>query len=196
MDMNLPGIDQGRQVVQWAFGEDTKVGDFSRIFELDDTFVVATLVEKRDEGIPSLSQIRSQIMSIAREEKKKEMIAEEITQAMTNGSLDNVAGQLGLEVAEANDLTFASNNLPGVGPEPKVIGSVFAMSEGTAKGPVIGNSGVFIVEVVRMDEEVVPSDLTANKRRLQDAFRNRVPMDAFEAIKNVADVEDNRAMFF
>jgi len=196
MDVNLPGIDEGRQVVQWAFGEDTSVGDFSRIFELDNTFVVATLAEKRDEGIPSLSQIRSQIMSIARDEKKKEMIAEEITQAMANGSLDNVAGQLGLEVAEANDLTFASNNLPGMGPEPKVIGSAFAMSEGTAKGPVIGNSGVFIVEVVRMDEEVVPSNLTANKRRLQDAFLNRVPMDAFEAIKNRADIEDNRAMFF
>ncbi len=196
MDMSLPGIDQGRQIVQWAFGDDTRVGDFSRIFELDNSFVVATLVEKRDKGIPSLSEIRSEIMSIAREEKKKEMIAEEISAAMANGSLDNVAAQLGLEVAEATDLTFASNNLPGLGPEPKVIGSVFAMSEGEVKGPVAGNAGVFVVEVTRKDEEVIPSDLTANKRRLQDTFRNRVPADAFEAIKNMADIEDNRSMFF
>ena len=196
MDMSLPGIDQGRQIVQWAFGEDTRVGDFSRIFELDDTFVIATLVEKRDEGIPSLSQIRGEIMSIARDEKKKEMIADEISAAMANGSLDNVAAQLGLEVAEATDLTFSSNNLPGLGPEPKVIGTVFAMSAGEVKGPVAGNAGVFVVEVIRRDEEVIPSDLTANKRRLQETFRNRVPADAFEAIKNVADIEDNRSMFF
>lgn len=196
MDINLPGVAQGRQIVQWAFDQETRVDDLSRIFELDDNFVVATLVEKREEGIPSLSQIRSRVMSIARDEQKKEMIAEEITQAMSNGSLDNVAEQLGLEVMEVNDLAFSGNNLPGVGPEPEVIGSVFAMSEGTAQGPVIGNSGVFVVEVIRMDEEVVPGDLTANKRRLQNAFRNRVPMDAFEAIKNEADIEDNRAMFF
>lgn len=196
MDMTIPGLDQGRPVVQWAFDENTKTGDFSRIFELENTFVVATLVSKQEEGTPGFDQLRPNIMEIARREKKQELIAEEMRQMMDAGGLDALAAQMGLEVREATNLNFASRNIPGAGPEPGVIGQIFARAEPATIGPVKGNAGVFVVEIVHMDEAITPDDLTRARRPMRDGFRNRVPAQAFDAIKENADIEDNRGWFF
>ena len=196
MDRSLPGIAEGRVIVQWAFDENTREGDHSRIFEMENTFVVAKLARKLEEGIPPLEQVRPSVMEIALQERKQEIIAEQMRELMTGASLDEVAGQMELEVKEASNISFSSRNLPGAGPEPKVIGSLFARQEPGIVGPVKGNNGVFLVEIVRMEEVELPEDLSQARRRMQDAFRNRVPTQAFEAIKNEADIEDNRAMFF
>ncbi len=196
MDLTLPGVDNGRRIIQWAFDEDTRTGNFSRIFELDDTFVVAQITNKRDEGIPSLDEIRGQIMAIAMQEKKMELIAQQMEEALAGGSLENLSSQLGLELLEAYDVTFTTTSLPEAGPEPRVIGKVAAMQEGEIKGPIKGNNGVFIVEVVWKSESVVPDDLTQVRRTMQNAFRNRVPAQAFQAIRANARIEDNRVMFF
>lgn len=197
MDRTLPGIAQGRSIVQWAFDEDTSVGDYSRIFELENLFVVAKLTGKQEEGIPSLSQIREEIMEIARKERKQQMIAEEMqTLLAENKSLEELAAELNLEIKEASNLNFNSRNLPGVGPEPRVIGALFADISKTRQGPIKGNNGVFVVEITRVDDVTLPEDLTQAKRPLRDAFRNRVPAQTFQAIKQNANIEDNRVAFF
>ncbi len=196
MDRSLPGISEGRVVVQWAFDENTSVGDHSRIFELENTFVVATLVNKQDEGIPSLDKIRETVREIALHERKQEIIADQMRELLNGASFDDLAGRMELEILEANNISFSSRNLPGAGPEPKVIGSIFARAQQGLVGPVKGNNGVFLVEVININEVEVPEDLTQAKRPKRDAFRNRVPSQSFQAIKNKADIEDNRAMFF
>lgn len=196
MDMSLPGIEQGRAIVQWAFDEETRTGDVSRIFELDDIFVIAKLNSKQEEGLPSLDQIRQSIQDIASRDRKKEKIAQEMKALMDGRSLDEIAAAMELEVKEAQNLTFNSRNIPGVGPEPIVIGTLFAGNDQTKKGPIKGNNGVFIVEVVRKDETIAPEDLTQARQPLLQAFKNRVPGQAFNAIKENARIEDNRALFF
>ncbi|MDR4988053.1 MAG: peptidylprolyl isomerase [Bacteroidales bacterium] len=197
MDMTLPGIEHGRQIVQWAFDDNTGRGNVSRIFELENNFVVARLTAKQDKGIPALEDIRSNIMDIAIREKKMAMIADELKSFMQEGSdLEVLAEKLSLEVKEAKNLNFNSRNLPGVGPEPVVIGNLFASGDMEVIGPLKGNNGVFVLQVMRKDEGIVPDDLNPVRRTLQTGFMNRVPGQAFQAIKDNARIEDNRAMFF
>ncbi len=196
MDLTVPGVDHGRIIVQWAFDENTNPGDYSRIFEIENTFVVAALTNKQEDGIPTLDHIRPTIMEIARREKKQEMIAGEMRQHMAGTSLEEVAERMGLEIKEAGNLTFSSQALPGIGPEPKVTGAIFAAGERTITGPIKGNNGVFVAEIMHMDDVLVPEDLRQAKRPLREAFRNRVPAQIFEAIKDKADIEDNRTLFF
>ncbi len=196
MDLTVPGVDRGRQIVRWAFDPDTRAGSFSRIFELDDTFVVATLDNKREEGFPPLEEIRDEVMAMAIRDKKQQRIAEQMREALAVGTLDDMAEEMGLSTMLASNLSFASNSLPGAGTEPRVIGTVFASQENETSRPVKGNNGVFVFEVVRMDEVIVPDDLTQNQRTLQNSFFNRVPGQAFRALYNRADIVDNRGMFF
>ena len=196
MDFSIPGIQNPRQIIQWAFDPDTRVGNYSRIYDIDDRFIIAKLTEKRDAGIPSLDEIRDEIKEIAIREKKFEKIAQEMQQALAEGNLDQAAEALELTVQEANDVRFNMTSLPGAGREPMVIGSVFAMEANTISRPIKGNAGVFVVEVVSKEEATMPEDLTAARERLQNDFKNRVRTQVFEAIKDNARVEDNRSMFY
>ena len=196
MDMNLPGIENPREIVRWAFDEETRVGSYSQIFDVDNRFIVATVTEKRDEGIPSLDEIREEIQALAIEEKKFEIISAEMNEAMSAGSFQAIAGQLQLNPEEALDIRFNMLNLPNVGPEPRVIGTAFGLQPNTISGPVKGNAGALLVEVLNHEEATQPEDMSATRRQLQSAFTNRVITETFNAIRENANIEDNRTMFY
>ncbi len=197
MGLTLPGVDQGRMVIQWAFDESTKEGNFSRIFEINDTFVVATLSEKHDEGVPALEDIRDQIMAIALREAKQDMIAAQMREQLASTpSLDELAAAMELSTMVGRDLNFNSNNLTGAGNEPRVIATAFGLEQGSISAPIKGNNGVFVIEVRRRDDMVAPDDLSPNQLTLRNSFRSRVPFQAFQAIRAKADIEDHRSMFF
>jgi peptidyl-prolyl cis-trans isomerase D len=194
MDFTIPGVENPRGIIQWAFMDDTREGGFSRIFELDNRFIIATVTDITEEGIPSPDQIRDEVMAQAIQQKKFDMMADRITQAGT--TLADIAGELEREIQEAADIRFTTNNLPGVGAEPRVIGAAFALEEGTVSHPIKGQNGIFVVELARKQAAIVPEDLSATKRQLQTTVANRVPNDVLQAIKNNARIEDNRSMFY
>ncbi len=194
MDFSIAGIDNPRGIIQWAFLGETKVGSFSRIFELDNRFIIASLTEARDEGIPKFEQVQDEVRALAVREKKFDMIAADMKQA--GASLQSVAEKLGREIMDATDLRFTSGQLPMVGNEPKVIGKAMTMQQNTVSAPIKGNNGVFVVELIAKSEAQLPEDLTPNKRIAQSGVANRVPQEAFQAIRNNARIEDNRNLFY
>jgi len=195
MDNTIPGIDQPRNIIQWAFGDRTEEGSISQIFDLQGRFVVARLAKARDEGVAPLDEIRDEIMEIAIREKKAQMIKEEFENA-GGETLDQKAESLGLEVRTFENIAFSANTLQGMGNEPAVIGSAFALQPNNISAPIEGNAGVFLIEVTNKHETVVPENLTAQQEQLKNAFRNRVPNDAFRAIQESAEVEDRRHRFY
>src|SRR5690606_20232109 len=50
MDATIPGIDNNRPIVSWAFNEDTKVGDTKR-FSVNNGYVIAQLTRKNPKGL-------------------------------------------------------------------------------------------------------------------------------------------------
>jgi peptidyl-prolyl cis-trans isomerase D len=194
MDFSIPGIDNPRGIIQWAFLDDTRAGSHSRVFELDNNFVIATVTQVRDDGIPPLDQVRSEVMAIALREKKFEKIARQIQEV--NGSLTAIAEAIDRDIVEANDIRFTTINLPVAGSEPKVVGAAFTLELGSLSEPIKGNNGVFVVEMTRKEEAIIPEDLTANKRTLQSSVANRVPNEVFQAIREEARIEDNRNLFY
>ena len=194
MDFSIPGIDNPRGIIQWAFLDDTKVGANSRIFELENRFIIATVTRAIDEGIPTLEQVRDRVMALALQEKKFEMIANQMKQA--GSTLESIAQALNRPVLEAHDLRFVTSVLPDAGSEPKVIGKALTLPENTLSEPIKGNNGVFAVQLTRREAATLPDDLSPNRQMVQMNFANRVPSESFSAIRNNAKVEDNRHMFY
>lgn len=194
MDASIPGIENPREIIRWAFDRNTREGNFSRIFDIDGRFIIATVTDITEEGIPSLEDIREEIMAIALRDKKYNQIATRMLQQ--NSNLEAIAAEFNTEVMEAEDITFTTVNLPGTGAEPRVVGAVFALPVNTLSQPIKGNNGVFVAEVVRRDEPVVPQDLEPTRRQLRTAFANRVQFEVFQALRNNADIEDNRSEFY
>jgi peptidyl-prolyl cis-trans isomerase D len=196
MDNTIPGIENPRNIIQWAFSDRVESGSVSQIFDLDGRFVIARVSRIRSEGVPSLNEIRQEITEIAIREQKAEMLAKQIKDAGQATSIDALASNLGAEVTELENIRFTNNNLQGFGSEPAVVGAIFATPAGSISSPVKGNMGVFVVEVIRKDIAVEPDDLTAQQRQMQTTFRNRVESETFRAIQESADIKDNRHRFF
>jgi len=195
MDNTIAGIENPRSIIQWAFAERTEAGSISQIFDLEGRFVVARVAEVKEEGIPSLDEIRDDIMTLAINEKKAQMITDEFNQAQ-GSTLQEKANALNLNVQSIDNIRFNSNNLQGFGAEPAIVGSVFANETGSLSNPIKGNVGVFLVEVNSKEPPVMPDNITAQKNQLINAFRNRVPNEAFRALRESADIEDNRHRFY
>jgi len=196
MDIALPGVPNPREIIRWAFDEATEVGSISEIFEIENRFIVAKVARKIEDGIPSLNDIRDEVMRSAKNEKKYNRIKEEFELAKQNGGFDQIASELQIEPIILSDLRFNAANLLNVGPEPRVIGAMFGMQPNTVSVPVKGNAGVFLVEVSSINQLPIPEDLTGLSLQLREIFTNKVFTDVFNALSESAKLEDNRAMFY
>ena len=71
MSYSMPGINNARSIVQWAFNEKTEKGTVAdQIFEADDMYIVAALKDVYKVGYASLDQVRNMIENQVRIEKK------------------------------------------------------------------------------------------------------------------------------
>ena len=78
MESNIPGIGANRPIVNWAFEEDTKVGDIKR-FSVPEGYVIAQLTRKNEKGLMSVAQATATVKPILLNEKKAQKIRESIS---------------------------------------------------------------------------------------------------------------------
>ncbi len=191
----ISGLQNPRQIIHWAFNENTEVGDVSPVFDLEGMFVVATLKSKTEKGYPELEDIKDRLTVFVTNEVKGEMLAEKMVGL--NNDIDQVAQELNLEKVEINSLTFSSRNIQGFGAENKVIGTIFGMNVADVSKPIIGNGAVFVVKLNKQVEAPEKENYTQNSTTLENAFTQRVSQDfPYRAIEEASEIEDNRSLFY
>lgn len=193
-DNRIPGLDSPRELIRWAFNSKEK--SVSPVFELGERFVVVTLSKVREKGNKPLDEVRDEIEIILRKDKKADKIKADITKELASGlGLEELAEKMNTVVESASGITFSSFSVPNAGIEPKVIAWATTLEEGTISEPIAGESGVFILKIrnIELPEE---TDVTPDKSRLQNNYMSRVGFEAFEALKKLANIKDNRSKFF
>jgi peptidyl-prolyl cis-trans isomerase D len=195
MDNSLPGINQSRNVIMWAYNEETKKGTVSTVFETEGNYVVAALKEIREKGIAPLEQIKNQIQPLVLRDKKAEKIIENIKKLNTK-DLYQLAEKLTGKVDTLANVMFANINLQLFGPEPEVVGTIATMKQGGVTEPIKGNQAVYVVQLDSIAEPPVQKDFTIYNRQAAYMFGSRVQREAFPALEKLAGVIDNRAMFY
>ncbi len=191
LEESIPGIGAQRQIVQWAFEDDVEVGQIKR-FDVASGYVVAQVTAVNKEGLQSVEAASSVVIPILQKEKKAEIIKQRIN----SNSLQEIAQNQGVEVQTASSLSRSSPTLPGVGSEPMVVGTAFALEEGAISQPVAGQKGVFVIEVLQKTNAPSMDSYSSYASRETAAKRASVNTEVFEALKESAEIEDNRARFY
>ena len=99
-----------------------------------------------------------------------------------------------LETAQA--VSFSVGSVPGLGKEPEVAGVVASLKQGEFSKPIIGESGVYVVVVDAVTEAPEVTDFTASKKTLSQQLSTRVDYEVYDALKENADIKDNRVKFY
>jgi peptidyl-prolyl cis-trans isomerase D len=191
LDENFGTVGNQRQIVKWAFDKDTDVNSVKRFDIANVGHVIAKLKKINPEGLMAVEDARPGIEPILKNKKKAEIIRKK----MTGGSLAAIASASGSTVQSAVDLTIENGVLPGVGLEQKVVGTAFATPANKVSAPVDGNSGVYVVQtksVVKAPAMKSYKDYAAKLNGVNSSAPGRV----IGAIKEKADIKDNRKLFY
>lgn len=194
-DKNLPGLDEAKDLVRWIYK--AKKGDVSEVFEFKDRYIVANLVSVKDKGIAPLEEVREDVTKKAiRDKKAEQFMAEFNSKAGASKSIDDIAAKMNLIVEKADNLTFASYNIPAIGREDALIGTATAMKNGAISKVIKGDNGVFVVFINAVNEAALPRDFKGKQKEMEQAANGRVDYEMYDALREKAEIEDHRGKFF
>ncbi|PZO31573.1 MAG: peptidylprolyl isomerase [Flavobacteriaceae bacterium] len=191
MDESFGTIQNQRQIVKWAFADDTNTNDVKR-FEIPNVgHVIAKLKKVTPKGLMSAEEARPMVENILKNKKK----AEKIKAKLNGTSLASLASANKVTVMNALDLTLGNPALPGAGFEPKVVGTAFASKAGQISKPIEGNSGVYVVVTKTVTKAPAIKDFKEQVTQLSAQAKGNAGR-IMSALRTEADIEDNRADFY
>ena len=193
LDENLPGLARQRNLVQWLFNKETKVGDIKRFSITNRGYVVAQLSGIVPEGTVNVESVKFEVI----QEMLKEIKASYLIKMYAgNKSLDALAEATNKEVETASALTQENTILAGAGTEPYVIGTAFALEPNQPSALIKGNNGVYMIEVTSKEIAEEMESYKAYANALQNQENIRINNSIYEALRSSAEIEDNRQLYY
>ena len=193
LDENLPGLPEQRAIVQWAFSDDTSVGDIKRFSLSFGGYVIVELTAQREAGLAAVEDVKEEVLPKLLAQKKAAMLKSD--NQGTEGLAD-LAAKNGVEVKTALAINQKSGVLVGAGNEPYIIGAAFALEEGQRSVLLEGNNGVYQVELVAKKTAQKLEDYSSYAQLLQTQERNALAERIISALESSATIEDNRALYY
>jgi peptidyl-prolyl cis-trans isomerase D len=198
-DYSIPGVLEGRDIVRWCFDEEAKTGTVSPVFELigEDKNVVVLVRLVRHKGVAPLADLKNLIEPLVKRMKKAEIQFEKMNQAKTGtATIEEIAKKLNTEIIEVEFVSMGSPNVPQIGPEPKLVGTIFGTEKGKISRTVKGDAGVYVIMVNEITETPDPENYDFYITNQKSMFANRVNSEVFNSLQRKADIEDNRIKFY
>ena len=192
LDENIPGLGAQRAIVRWAFGDSASEGDFKSFNTTAGGFVVVKLTGVNTAGLMSTESGSVTALPEIRKEKKAEIIKDRISAT----TLDEIATAEGQTIKTAVAVNMKNPTLSGAGREPLVIGTAFGLAEGATSELISGNSGVYAIQVTKVTAAAALPSYQAAANRVGKAKENAVNTQLYNALKEAAEIEDNRAVFY
>lgn len=192
----VSGLDNPRELVRWAF--EAGEGDISeKVFEMENTYVVAKLTDIREKGILPLEKVKKDIEPMVRNQVKARMLSEKMEKALTGASsIQQVASKLGRPVKPVQNVVFANPIIPGVAQENKVVGTVFGLAPRKLSKAIEGDQGVYVVQVNGFTNPAPLTNTFSQKQQMSQAIDQRAQGQVLDVLREKADVKDYRLKFF
>ncbi|MDO8366183.1 MAG: peptidylprolyl isomerase, partial [Saprospiraceae bacterium] len=203
-DFNLGTVlgagDDAREVIRWAFEENTKLGSVSKeVFAFgdpnggyfDSKYVVAAMKNILPKGKSTVATLKGlpEAEFKVKNLKKAEYI---ISKTQNPGDLAAVAAQWDVRL----DTLKGGNFLQTTG-EPRVTGTLFATETGKVSKPIAGSIGVVVLQpITDKTQPPMPSDITLFRRQMSSQVAGGIRTNLIKSLELQYKVQDNRFRFW
>lgn len=195
-DNTVMGMQNAREVVRWAFSENSKVGDISPVFDLQGKYMVAILKNATPKGTVPLELVKTRIEPSVKGYKKVQLAAEKLTKAMeSNKDLNSIAAQMKVKVDTAV-ITFIGMNRAAISRDPDVIGIIFTSPAQKLLGPLQGRYGVYSAVIDGINDAPKKDDFSVELLQTKSGFEQRASTSVYPALQKTAKITDSRLRFF
>ena len=194
-ERNVQGLRNAREIVRWAYN-DASVGSVSQVFTLDDQYVVAILIGKREEGTASVNDVRNEVTAKVKNDLKGDQIIGKLSNL--TGDFNKIATAYGTQALTgiAPEVTFLSSSVGTIGYDPVACGKVFGLAPTKKSAPFKGETGVVMLEVVKIQKAPEVADYNQQKKQKESQRANSEDYMIDEALKKMADIQDERYKFY
>ena len=220
-DSTIPNVGS-----KWTYGDllekvfDVEVGSVDLIEvkkssgsrELE-AYFIATVIDKKIEGIPSFEDVKDKVVDDLKSEKAKELALKDanklFNQLTESESLDDLVSRYiapeglsrqNLEVKESGlfSLSATSDYISNMGSSKEAMFSAFQMKLNEIRGPIQGSSDCFIIQLTEIDEpdigklkNEISEQLKVRKSLLQSK-KSSTYNNWYSAMRQQIEVKDER----
>ncbi|MFA5657387.1 MAG: hypothetical protein WDA37_11655, partial [Dysgonamonadaceae bacterium] len=157
--------------------------------------IIARIDKIIPSGVAPLSEVSDDIRSILLRDKKAEKIIEDLkTKNLT--SLQDYAEAMNTEIDSVRFVDFHTANITNLGNEPVLNAYAAYAPLNTVVGPLKGNMGVFVIDVINRDQSEEEYNAQEQKANLHANTLYRLQTQAIEVLKDKMKVVDNRYKFY
>jgi peptidyl-prolyl cis-trans isomerase D len=185
-----------RELMEWLYNQ-SKVGQISPVFELDDSYVVAIVVDHTKPGTASFEQVRAELIEQLLNEQKAQVV-----QAAWNIAADEpletvaTAYGYGAKVFTATQVKFSQSSLPGVGMAAKTIAKAFALQAQERSEPIAEKQGVCMLELIERHEKAMPPQLDHYQQDLLQLEQFKQEFYIPKSLEKLANTQDLRYKYY
>jgi len=197
----IPGLGVQEAAVKWAF--DNGVGEVSDPFTVSSGYAVFVIVETKEAGIRPFDEVKETLRPAATRAakiKRTVSIASELRKQIPEGdSLSRISVMnTSIAIQKAGPLTLAAN-IPGIGRDPRVVGSVAPLAVGEISPAIEGIRGAYLIQLLSksdFDSTQYRDQQETIRNQLLQERRGKLYNEWIAKLKEAADIEDNRSVFF
>lgn len=191
----ITGLNNPREIVRWAFKKETKVGDISTIFDLENMYVIAMVTKAMPEGATPMEEVAERYSYLIKKEKKGDMLVQKAAAYGTD--YEKMINELGGEKTSVENITLEGRSFGSFGLEDKAIGTAMAMGENVYSPIIKGGNAMFVIKVTGETKAAATTDYSAIKREKQSVFNNALLNGAaYSALYDDTKIENNGILFF
>ena len=191
-------------VIRWAH-KTAKVGEVAgQVYPVSDPqnnyiskVIIPVLVSKTPKGLASIEDpsVKLEVETAVRNKKKAELIAKKLEGTT---SLEAVSAKYSnAKVETASSVSYASPQVPGIGLEPRVLGTADAIAANKVSTPISGNQGVYLIQVTSKREGPAITNVDMVRKGISEkmlaAQPNQLRGVLSEVLKEKLNVKDKRA---
>ncbi len=140
----------------------------------------------------SIAEASATVTPILRKEKK----AKKIRESITSSDINEIATSQNVTVKIASAISMSAPTLAGGGTEPKVVGVAFGTKVGETTKLIDGINGVYVVRVLAINNAPDLDNYKSFANQLNARTAPSININVYNALKNAAEIEDNRADFY
>jgi peptidyl-prolyl cis-trans isomerase D len=199
----IPGFGQMTAAVEWVFNADAN--DISRVYRTGQGYAVFELAEILPAGYKPFDEVRELCRNRIEQEKRKELAKEyakgvqeklDLNQTFAEIAASDTTRKLMLDsTAEFSRV----QSIPKIGRAAEIAAAAFTLEIGQISPLLESTRGYYFVTVTQrtpFNEEAFKAQKENIRTRLLNQKSQRFFTEWYDQLKEKADIEDNRYLFF
>ena len=193
MDESVSGLGSGRQIVRWAFNNETKINEPS-FFDLEDKYVITVLSSISEFDTKPLSSVEDDIKLILKNKQKANSILDKVKN-LNDADLLEIANQFNTQVKSIDGLNMNADVFGDTGYNPEIVGLFLGSEIGKVSSPYMTKNGVIIFQKLKQSP-LENSNFNSYKRVVSSDYSSQVDLLLVDVLKKNKDIIDNRFNFY